>query len=133
MTYSGVTFLVKLNIFICTPLLLYLISSSTFFFLIKKFFQFGSAGSLLMCKGFLQLWCPGFSLQWLLLLQSMGCRAQAQQLRLMGLVAPKPVESSWSRDQTRVPCPGRWILNHWITKEVLCNFFMPHLILRTQC
>ena len=26
--------------------------------------------------------------------------------------------SSLTRDQTRVPCLGRWILNPWITREV---------------
>ena len=30
-----------------------------------------------------------------------------------------PVGSSRTRDQTRVPCVGRQILNHWITREVL--------------
>ena len=28
------------------------------------------------------------------------------------------MESSWTRDQTQVPCIGRWILNHWTTREV---------------
>ena len=36
----------------------------------------------------------------------------------MGLVAPWQVESSQTRDQTRVPCLGRQILNHWTTREV---------------
>ena len=35
-----------------------------------------------------------------------------------GLVAPWHVASSQTRDQTRVPCMGRWILNHWTTREV---------------
>ena len=29
-----------------------------------------------------------------------------------GFVAPQPVGSSQVRDQTHVPCIGRWILNH---------------------
>ena len=33
------------------------------------------------------------------------------------------VESSQSRDQTCVPCIGKWILTHWITKEVLNKLF----------
>ena len=37
----------------------------------------------------------------------------------MGLVALQNVESSWSRDQTCVPCSGRQILNHQTTMEVL--------------
>jgi len=34
-------------------------------------------------------------------------------------VAPRHVGSSQTRDQTRVPCIGRQILNHWTTREVL--------------
>ena len=46
------------------------------FFLIYLFylFIFGCIVSLLLCTGFLQLWCAGFSLRWLLLLRSMGSR-----------------------------------------------------------
>ena len=36
----------------------------------------------------------------------------------MGLVAHPHVGSSRTRDQTRVPCIGRWILNDWTTREV---------------
>ena len=36
----------------------------------------------------------------------------------MGIAAPWHVESSQTRDQTQVPCVGRWILNHWTTREV---------------
>ena len=42
---------------------------------------------------------------------------QAQRLWCMGLVAPSHVGSSWTGDQTCVPCTGRWILNHWATRE----------------
>ena len=44
--------------------------------------------------------------------------AQAQQLWLTGLVAPRHVGSSRTRARTRVPCIGRWILNHCATREV---------------
>ena len=92
--------------------------------------------------------CVGFSLQWLLLLWSMGsrhmgfssCSTWAQQLWLAGsraqvrylwhtgLVAPRHVGYSQTRDRTRVPCIGRRILNHCATREVplvLCwvNYF----------
>ena len=67
--------------------------------LVKSFsFYFGCAGSLLLHKGFLQLWravatlqlwCTGFSSQWLLLLQSMDSRAhRLQQLWLSGSREP---------------------------------------------
>ena len=35
-----------------------------------------------------------------------------------GLVAPRHVESSQTRARTRVPCIGRWILNHCATREI---------------
>ena len=47
-----------------------------------------------------------------------GSRAQAQQLRHMGLVAPWRVGSSWTGDRTRVPWIGRQVLNHCATREV---------------
>ena len=37
----------------------------------------------------------------------------------VGLVAPRHVGSSRTRDRTCVPCTGRWILSHWTTREVL--------------
>ena len=43
--------------------------------------------------------------------------AQVQQLQLTGLVAPWHVGSSQTREQTRVPCIGRQILNHQTTRE----------------
>ena len=46
--------------------------------------------------------------------------AQAQQLWLTGLVAPRHVGSSQTRARTRVPCIGRQILNHCATREALC-------------
>ena len=86
--------------------------------------------------------CTGFSLQWLLLLQSTGSRhtgfssrgtwaqqlwhagsrAQAQQLWCTGLVAPWHVGSSQTRARIRVPCIGRRILNHCTTKEAQVSF-----------
>ena len=87
--------------------------------------------------GYFSLWCVGFSLWWLLLcsmgsrragfssrgtwaqqLWLTGTRAQAQQLWHTGLVSLRHVGSSWTRDQTCVPCIGRGILNHWTTREV---------------
>ena len=41
----------------------------------------------------------------------------------MGLVAPQHVGSSWTRDQTRVPCIGRRILNYYATRESRCWTF----------
>jgi len=53
----------------------------------------------------------GFSLCWFLLWK--------QALGHTGLVALGHVESSWTRDQIRFPCIGRWMLNHWTTREIL--------------
>ena len=85
---------------------------------------FGCAGSSLRQVGAtLQLWPLSFSLWQLLLLWSMASRAQAQQLWDRGLVDPRHVKSSWTRDQTHVPCIGGQILNHWATREVLLSSF----------
>ena len=65
----------------------------------------------------LQLQCTGFLLQWLLLLQSTGSRAQAQQLWCNGLSVPLHVGSSLTSDGTHVYSTGRWILNHWATRK----------------
>ena len=47
--------------------------------------------------------------------------AQAQQLWLTGLVAPRHVGSSQTRARTRVPCTGRRILHHCATREAPTN------------
>jgi len=61
--------------------------------------------------------CSGFSC----------CRIQVQghvgSVWNTGLVALRHMGSSRSRDQTCVPCIGRWIVNHWTTKEVLEWYF----------
>ena len=68
--------------------------------------------------GLLSSCSAGFSLQWLLLLQSTGSRAQAR-LWHMGLAAPWHVQSSRTSDQACVPCIGRRVLSHWAIREVL--------------
>ena len=45
----------------------------------------------------------------------------AQALGHLSLLAPRQVESSQTREQTRVSCVGSWIRNHWTTGGVL-NF-----------
>ena len=48
------------------------------------------------------------------------CRAHGlQKLCHVGLVAPRHVESSWTRDQTHVLCTGWRILILCATREVL--------------
>ena len=37
----------------------------------------------------------------------------------VGLVAPRDVCCSCTRNRTRVACISRWILNHWTTEKVL--------------
>ena len=92
----------------------------------------------------------GFSLWWRLLLQCPGCgmlelqKLQCvgsvvatrglwstasgvvvpQELSCMGLVVPRHVGSSRTRDWTGVLCIAGWILNHWTTREALCVCFM---------
>ena len=83
----------------------------------KKLFICGYTGSLLLCGlplaaasgGCSSLWCVGFSLQWLLLLQGMG--SMARGLSSCSLWAYLPCGmcslSSLTRDQTHVP--GRFL------------------------
>ena len=97
-------------------------------FLLINLFISGCVGSSLPCAGCSSLWCPGFSLRWLLLLQSTGsrcvgfssCGSRAVECRLSscGTRAWRHVGSSQTRAGTRVPCIGRQILNHCATKEV---------------
>ena len=44
----------------------------------------------------------------------------------MGLVAPRHVGSSRTKARTRVPCIGRWILNHCATRGVHYHVFFIH-------
>ena len=63
------------------------------------------------------MWC-------LLLFQSLSSRAHGlSSCSAWGSDALRHVESSQTRDQTRVPCIDRWILNHWITREVQGHSF----------
>ena len=98
------------------------LSFCPYHFIFLKIFVYLSltAVGLRCCTGFLQLgrawialylWCTGFLLRWLLLLQSMGSGAQAQQLCQAQLF--QRVGSSQTRDGTGVPCIARWILNNW--------------------
>ena len=103
------------------------------FFIFKDFlFYFwlcwifvSGGGSLVELRG--TLGC----VQWLPLPQSTGsrharcssCSSWAQQLWCIGFAAPWHVGSSQTRDETCVPCIGRWILNHWAIREALFAFF----------
>ena len=44
----------------------------------------------------------------------------------MGLVISQHVESSWTRDQTLVPCIGKWILIYTSNCSVMSNSSKPH-------
>ena len=60
--------------------------------------------------------------------------AQAQQLWLTGLVAPRHVGSSQTRARIRVPCIGRQILNHCATREALfLSFYLSTVYSRIGC
>ena len=110
-----------------------------FYFWLRQVFVAARGLSLAAASGgYSSLQCASFSLWWLLLLRStgsrhagfsscgtraqqlwlVGSRVQAQQLWLMCLVALWHVGSSQTRDQTRLPCTGRWILNYCTTREV---------------
>ena len=65
----------------------------------------------------------GFSLPWLLLLGSTSSRCAGSAAVMHGLVVQRHIQSSWTKDQTHVPCTGRWILNPWTTGEVPQFYF----------
>ena len=91
----------------------------------SQLFFLGCAGSSLLHGLALVAVSRGFSpvvVLWLLtvgflLLQSTGSKAQTQKLWYTDFAAPWYGESSWTRDRTHVPCIGRWIPNHWTTRE----------------
>ena len=98
--------------------------------LLLAFFFFLAALGLRCCArafsgcasgGYSSLRCAGFSLRWLLLLQSTGSRRAGS---VVVAHAPRHVGSSRTRDQSRVPCIGRQILNHCATREVLVILLM---------
>ena len=81
--------------------------------------------SVVAASGDCSLGCgAGFSLQGLLLLQSTGSTVGG--LSSCG-TGPWLLHSMWNppctRDQTRVPCVGRQILNHWTTREAPVYLF----------
>ena len=94
-------------------------------------FVFGGAGSLLLHVVFLQWravgscreqstsihttlswWCAAFSWRWLLL-RSAGTRSCVMWPSLF-----QHMWNLWTRDQTCVPCIGKWILSHCTTREI---------------
>ena len=117
-------------VFIFKTLLLFIFKIFIYFWLCWVFIAACGLSLVAASKGYSSLQCVGFSLRWLLLLQSTGSRnvgfsscgmwapqlwcadsrAQAQQLWHTGLVAPGRVGSSRTRDRTCVPCSGRQIL-----------------------
>ena len=66
----------------------------------------------------LQPWREGFPLRWLSCYRAWAVGAQASVTATHGLSCPTTRRSSRTRDGTCVPCTGRWILNHWTTREV---------------
>ena len=56
------------------------------------------------------------------------CSMWVQKLGCRGLLTPWHVESLQTRDWTHVPCIGRWIRNHWATREVPPKYFKSPLI-----
>ena len=104
-----------------------------YYLFIYLFIYFGCVGSSFLCKGFLQLRQAGATLHHgarashyhgLSCCGAQAPDAQAQQLWLTGLVAPRHVGSSQTRARTRVPCIGRQTLNHCASREAhgLCIF-----------
>ena len=88
--------------------LLWVFSGCSEWGLLSSCGAWASHGGGFFCCGAQVLGCMGFS----------SCSTGAQYLQLVGLVVPWHVESSWTRDQTHVPCIGRQTPNPWTTREV---------------
>ena len=85
-------------------------------------------------RGYSSLGCVGFSFPRLLWLQSTGfssCSSWAlgswAVLWSVGLVVLQHVGSSWTKDQTGVPCIARWILNHRTTRETSVSLMVENV------
>ena len=100
--------------------------SNHIYFKFIYFIIYGCVGSSFLCERFLQLRQAGATLhrdarashyRGLSCCGAQAPDAQAQQLWLTGLVAPRHVGSSQTRARTRVSCIGRQILNHCATRE----------------
>ena len=75
--------------------------------------------SLIVVRGgYSLLHCMGFSLWWLLLLQSASYRCMASVTVVHRLSCLRHAKSFQTRDWTYIPCIGRQILSHWTTREV---------------
>ena len=107
----------------------------TDFFIFKNLCIYGRPGSFLLCGAWAfsscaacaplfavicRPHCGGFSC--FVGAPALGCSGYSS-CDLLALVAQQHVDPSWSRDQTRVLCIGRWILTHYTTREVLATFF----------
>ena len=103
-------------------------------------FTYGYAGSLLLCMSLLQLRCIGFSLQWLLLLQSTGTTeprcsgsvvvahwlscSKARGIFPGQRVNPRPLH--WQRDSYPLGHQGSPTLYFW-TSQSMCQQNSPSL------
>ena len=85
----------------------------------ELFTYFGAVLGLHCC-----VWAFSSCSEQRLLLWFPGSRVQTQLLWLTGVVAPRLVGSSQTRDQTHVPFIGKWILNLWTTKASPLNLLL---------
>ena len=83
-----------------------------FIFRLCWFFIAAHGLSLVVVSGGYTLLCVGFSLRWLLDAEQ-GCRCLGSVIAVhLSLAALRHMGSSWTGDETSVPCIARWILNH---------------------
>ena len=100
---------------------------------LSLFFFFYCAGSLFAARGlslfvasrgYSSLSCGGFSCgawglgEWASAVVSQGSTLGSVTLWCADSIALQHVESSQTRNRTRVPCIDRRILNHWTTRDV---------------
>ena len=108
-----------------------------YFWLLWIFIALLGLALVVVSRGLSLLWCLAL-LRWLLSLWSMGsrymglssCCTQTPELGLSSCssdpVAPWHMESSQTRNRTRVLCIGRQTVIHWATREVHVYFYCHH-------
>ena len=120
---------------VCLKLFNFFVPQLPHLFFFKDFFNIYLCLAVLglhCCAGYPLVACVGLSLprplvaehglrgrglQWL---QMLGSVVADSRLSSCGIRMQWHVGSSWTRDQTHVPCIARWIpLNPWVTREAL--------------
>ena len=95
-------------------------------YFLSVFFWGGVLGPCCCMWAFSSCSEQGYSLECFIL----SARALGHGASVAGALLPWDIWGliSWTKDQTCVPCVGRWPLNHWTTREVLRKIFLKEIL-----